>query len=457
MKNKSIIYVLLFFSNLMMATVSLPNFFSNGMVLQRNSEVKIWGWANPKEELIIKTSWDNKEYKTTGTNQAHWEISIPTPKEGGPYTITIKGYNEVVLSDILIGEVWLCSGQSNMEMSANWGIENGKEEIKNANYPLIRFFAVEKAASSSLQNNLIGSWQTCTPETMKHNSAVAYFFGKRLQEDLKNVPIGLVVSAWGGTPAEVWIPETEMQADKELLEEANKRPSSEYCPVKLGSTFNTMINPLIGYKIAGVIWYQGESNVGSNRYDSIFSTLIQSWRTLWGYDFPFYYVQIAPYFMGEEHFSGAILRNAQRKTLKVKGTAMVVSSDIATIDDIHPKNKKSVGMRLANLALANLYKTNQDLVNCPLFNKIEIKKDKVYVYFDYAEGLHFKDKKEVSFEIAGADNKYHPAKATIKNDIVIVQSNKVKEPVKVRFAWSNTSQTTLVNKSNLPASLFESE
>ncbi|VXB57695.1 Sialate O-acetylesterase [Flavobacterium sp. 9AF] len=457
MKSKIILYTFLLFSHVMMATISLPSFFSNGMVLQRNSEVKIWGWANPKEEIIITTSWNNKIYKTTGSNLADWKTSITTPKEGGPYSITIKGYNEVILSDILIGEVWLCSGQSNMEMSANWGIENGDDEVKNANHPFIRFFSIEKAAAHTLQNNLIGSWKTCTPEVMKYSSAVAYFFGKRLQEDLKDVPIGLLVSAWGGTPAEVWIPENAIESDKKILEEANKRPVSEYCPVKPGLTYNAMIHPLVGYKIAGTIWYQGESNVGSNQYDTIFSLLISSWRTLWGYDFPFYFVQIAPFSMGENHFSGAILRNSQRKTLRVKETAMVVTSDISTIDDIHPKNKKSVGIRLANVALANIYKTNPELVNSPILDKIEVKKNNVFVYFNYSEGLHFKDKNENSFEIAGSDGIFYPAKAVIKNDIVIVTSNKVKDPIIVRFAWSNTFQTTLVNKSNLPASLFESE
>jgi len=455
MRNK--LLFLLIVTNSMMANITLPAIFSDNMILQRNSEVKIWGWANPKEEIILKSSWNNIEYKVTANNQASWQISIPTSKEGGPYTITIKGYNEVVLKNILLGEVWLCSGQSNMEMNANWGIENGEDEIKNENYPFIRFFSVEKASAATLQTNLIGSWQTCTPETMKYNSAVAYFFATRLQEDLKDVPIGLIISAWGGTPAEVWIPESVIEADSTLLEAANKLTPSEYCPVKPGRTFNTMINPLVGYKIAGTIWYQGESNVGSNIYKKTFTALIHSWRDLWGYDFPFYYVQIAPYFMGEGHFSGAIVRNAQRETLAVSKTAMVVPSDIATTDDIHPKNKKTVGIRLANLALSNIYKTNKDLVNSPLYNRIRIVKNKVYVFFDYAAGLHFKDKNENSFEIAGDDGVYYKARAIIKNDIVILDSKKVINPKKVRFAWSNTSQTTLVNKADLPASLFESQ
>lgn len=451
------ILVLLLFANLVSANVTLPTFFSNGMVLQRNSEVKIWGWANPKEDVVLTTSWDGKEYKTLGSHLANWQLMITTPKEGGPHSITIKGYNEVVLKDILIGEVWLCSGQSNMEMTANWGIENKESEIAKANAPLIRFFTVEKATASAPQNNLLGTWKACTPESMQNSSAIAYYFARKLQVDLTNVPIGLIVSAWGGTPAEVWISEPALAVNQDLIAEADKRPVSEYCPVKTASAFNAMVHPLIGYKIAGTLWYQGESNVGSNAYQKIMTTLIDSWRKAWTYELPFYYVQIAPFTMGENHFSGAILRNAQRQTLVVKNTAMVVPSDISTTDDIHPKNKKAVGERLANLALANIYNTTQDLVNGPLYDKIEVKNNKVFVYFKYNEDLHFKDKKENPFEVAGADGVFYKAKAVIKDGLVIVTSSQVKNPIKVRFAWSNTFQTTLVNKANLPASLFESE
>lgn len=457
MKNNLVLIFFITITNTVMANITLPTIFSDNMVLQRNSEVKIWGWANPKEEVKMTPSWDNKEYKIVADSNANWSILIPTPKEGGPFTITLKGYNEITLKNILIGEVWLCSGQSNMEMNAGWGIKNGEEEAQKATNSNLRFFAVEKASADTPQNNLLGNWVECSPETMKKNSAVAYFFANRIKEDLKNVPVGMIVSAWGATSAEVWMPKNVIEADKELLEAAKKISPNEYCPVGPAKTFNAMIQPLIGYKIAGVLWYQGESNVGSAIYDKTFAALITSWRALWKEIFPFYYVQIAPYKNGDDHFSSVQIRDFQRRTLQLPKTAMVVTSDISTTDDIHPKDKKSVGVRLANLALANVYKTNSDLINGPLFKTIKIDRNKVYVNFDYADGLYFKDKQSNQFEIAGADNVFYQAEAKIKNNVVIVTSDKVKTPLKVRFAWENSAQSQLFNKANLPASSFISE
>lgn len=440
------------------ANITLPNIFGDNMVLQRNSEVKIWGWANPKEEIKLVSGWNNQEYKTVANNQAKWELTIKTPEAGGPYTISIKGYNEVVLKNILIGEVWVCSGQSNMEMSASWGIENGDEEVKNAANSNIRFFTVSKSTALTPQNNVLGNWVESTPETMKYFSAVGYFFAKRLREDLKNVPIGLISSNWGGTPAEIWMPEEVVQNDPVLLENAKKLNEQEYGPHQPGRAYNAMIAPITGFKIAGTIWYQGESNVGSLVYDKTLSALIASWRKAWNEEFPFYFVQIAPYKNGTNNFSNVTVRNSQRKILKeVPKTGMVLTSDISDTIDIHPKNKKSVGVRLANLALAETYKTNHNLVNGPLFKEIKTNKNKVTVSFDYAEGLYFKDKKSNQFEAAGTDGIFYPAEASIKNNEVILTSKKVFNPVKVRFAWGNTIQSDLFNKANLPASCFTSE
>jgi len=448
----------LLISSTMMANVSLPNIFGDNMVLQRNSEVKIWGWASPKEEIKLVSSWNNQEYKVTANNQAQWELKIKTPEAGGPFTISIKGYNEVVLKNILIGEVWVCSGQSNMEMSVSWGIDNGDEEAKNAANPNIRFFTVPKLTATTPQNNLLGNWTESTPETMKYFSAVGYFFAKRLREDLKNVPIGLISSNWGGTPAEIWMPEEVIQNDPLLLENAKKLNEQEYGPRQPGRAYNAMIYPFVGFKIAGTLWYQGESNVGSTVYDKTLSALITSWRKAWQDDFPFYYVQIAPYKTGTNNFSNVTLRDSQRKLLKeVSNTGMVVISDVSDTIDIHPKDKKSVGIRLANLALANTYKTNSGLVSGPLFKDFKVDKNKAIVSFDSAEGLHFKNKTSSQFEVAGADGVFYTADASIKNNQVILTSKKVNVPVKVRFAWGNTVQSDLFNKVNLPASCFITE
>jgi len=427
------------------------------MVLQRNAEVKIWGWANPKEEVKITPSWNNQEYKVIANSHAFWTISIPTPKEAGPFIILLKGYNQITLRNILVGEVWLCSGQSNMEMNANWGIKDGEKEALLATYPTIRFFSVEKSSAETPQNNLLGKWEECTPETMKKNSAIAYFFAQKITNNLKDVPIGMIVSAWGATAAEVWMPANVVLNDPELIKASRRANPNEYCPIEPGSTFNSMINPLIGFKIAGVLWYQGESNVGSTVYNKTFSSLITSWRTLWKDDFPFYFVQIAPFKNGEDRYSSVQIRDFQRRTLPLPKTAMVVTSDISTTDDIHPKDKKTVGVRLANLALTNIYKTNDNLVNSPLYKSIKINKNKAIVSFDYADGLYFLNNKSDQFEMAGADGIYFEAKATIKKNNVILQSDKVEKPLKVRFAWKNDAQSQLFNIANLPASSFTSE
>lgn len=453
-------YILLFlvFTNLASANVVLPNIFSDNMVLQRNTEVKIWGWGSPKEEITIITSWNNKEYKSTPDNEANWNLIIKTPEAGGPFEITIKGYNQITLKNILIGEVWLCSGQSNMEMNASWGIKNGEEEIKLANHPDIRFFNVPKLTSTTPQDNLSANWEECTPETMKYFSAVAYFFALHLQEDLKNVPIGLINSSWGGTPAEIWIPEPTIKSDQILAEAASKKEPTEYGPNLPGRAFNAMINPLAVFKIAGTIWYQGESNVGAQNYEKTLVALIKSWREKWNQEFPFYYVQIAPYQYGDNHFSGVEIQNAQRKVLSlVEQTGMAMTSDISTTDDIHPKDKKTVGNRLAEIALKKQYKTRNTIVEGPLFKNIKIEKNTITVTFENAEGLHFRNKKSRLFEIAGSDRVYHLAEAIINNNTIQVTSKFVKEPKSVRFAWKNTAQSDLLNSANLPASAFISE
>ena len=437
-----------------LAKVVLPSVFSDHMVLQQQDEVKFWGWANPSEEITISPSWTDETYTTKTSNQALWELMLETPKFGGPHTISIKGYNEIILKDILIGEVWLCSGQSNMEMSASWGIDNGDVEMAQADYPTIRFFTIPKISAKTPQNDLPADWEICTPETMKYSSAVAYFFAKKLQETLKDVPIGLVVSAWGGTPAEIWMPKETIEKDPVLTEAANKLTPVEWGPTEPARAYNAMIHPLVGYTMAGTLWYQGESNVGSKIYDKTLTGLIQSWRGLWDRVFPFYFVQIAPYQYGEDHFSGVEIRDAQRRVLnEVSNTGMVVISDVSPTDDIHPKDKKSVGIRLANLALKKHYHTINGLVESPTFSGVSFQKNKAALSFGHADGLYIKDKKSL-FEVAGEDQQFHPATYKLKGEMVIISSKKVKEPKYVRFAWGNTIQSNLLNKANLPASSF---
>jgi sialate O-acetylesterase len=452
--NKIGLIFTLFLIQVMNAEVSLPSFFSDGMVLQQNAQVKIWGWANPKEVVTIIPSWNKKEYKIEANANAYWELVIETVQAGGPYELEIKGYNTLHLTDILLGEVWFCSGQSNMEMTADWGIDNKEKEIAEANFPQIHFFRTAKVTADYPQVNTMGNWEACTPETMRKNSAVAYYFARRIQEMKPNVPVGLIISAWGGTPAEVWMPKDLFTEDQPFYMKAIERKTSEYCPVAPSKTFNTMIYPLMGYKIAGFLWYQGESNVGELTYKELFTQLIQSWRKLWEEELPFYYVQIAPYQYEGEGTYAAMTRDLQRQVLALPKTGMAVISDVAILNDIHPTNKKTVGIRLADIALKQHYKILQRTAESPLISDAKISKRGVELTFLNNEKLHFTTKENL-FEIAGEDEVFYQAKAKIIDGKVMVTCSKVKQPKYVRFAWGNAIQSNLFNEADLPASTFK--
>src|SRR5450759_1977989 len=447
------VVVLSVFLNVTHASISLPEIFSDNMVLQRNSVVTIWGWAKTGEPVVVRADWTDTEVTTKADNQDTWKITIKTPGAGGPYNIHIKGYNELTLKNVLIGEVWVCSGQSNMEMSAQSGIVNGEEEIKNANYSEIRLFTVFQATSHYPQDHFKGEWTSCTPETMKPFSVIAYFFARKLHKEL-GVPIGVINSSWGGTPAEAWMPEEVIQKDSLLREAAAKQKPVPWGPVEPARIYNSMISPMIPYRIAGVIWYQGEANtINAYAYKEMLSGLIKSWRSKWDYDFPFYFVQIAPYTYGN-NFQGVEVRDAQRKVLEVPNTGMVVVSDVGDTTNIHPKNKQDAAMRLANVALNRFYKTAAIEDSGPLYKDMIVDKNKAIISFDHSEGLHVAGEKLTYFEIAGEDKVFYPAEAKIKGQQVIVKSKMVKAPVAVRFAWRNTATPNLFNGANLPASCF---
>lgn len=459
MKKYSLLIINLFlFSVSALANVSLPSFFSDNMVLQRNSKVKIWGWASPFEEITIKPGWTTEEYKVMPTTDAYWEVKIKTPEAGGPYTISFKGYNEVLLKNVMLGEVWFCSGQSNMEWTPNQGIDNAEAEIANANYPNIRFFAAPKLSAPYPQINVPGNWKVCTPETMRYFSAIGYFFAERLQKELKNIPIGIINSSWGGSPAEVWIPEAFIAKYPVIAAAAAALKPVEWSPVKGGRTYNAMIYPFVGYKVKGMLWYQGESNVGSEVYDKTLGGLIQSWREAWKDDFPFYFVQIAPYKYDGGDYQGVTIRDAQRKVLQaVPNTGMVAINDISTTEDIHPRNKRPVADRLANLVLHDVYGLDKGIVNGPLYKSLKADNNKLTVYFDNAQGLHFKGKASTQFEIAGSDGVFHTAQAKIVKNTIVLTSKEVSKPVHARYAWHNTATADVFNNAALPMSSFKSE
>lgn len=440
------------------AKVRLPNIIGSHMVLQQKSKVKLWGWAAASESITIKTTWDTTTYKVIATNGANWETEINTPAAGGSYTITIEGENKIILEDVLIGEVWVCSGQSNMEWSGDQDLKESIDEAPKANQPEIRLFYVNKSTSLYPQDNLEGKWVVCSPESMIHFSAIGYFFGKKINSSIKT-PVGLINSNWGGTPAETWTPAYVIEKDPIIKKGAESLGQYAWWPSNTAIAYNAMIAPLTKFSISGVLWYQGESNVSSYySYEQLFTGMIDAWRAAWNKNFPFYFVQIAPYTYGN-NINGALLRETQTKASKHPNTAMVVVSDLVPdTTNIHPTLKIEVANRLANIALKNIYNQNMGVVNGPLYESMQIEKEKAILSFsNMGTGLMCKDKELNHFEIAGADQLFVPATAKIVGDKIIVTNKNIKSPVAVRYAFNNTAIGNVFNKEGLPLNLFRTD
>jgi sialate O-acetylesterase len=634
-------FCLLFIAqSISLGDVRIAGIFGDGMVLQQQAAVTIWGQASPFEEVQIKASWEGAAVHSKADRQGKWTTKLETPSAGGPYKICIKAKNEIVLNDVLVGEVWICAGQSNMEMGI-WAVDNAEQEIKAANYPNIRLFHFKRIISAEPVRQTEGKWYLCSPENVSSQgdwagfSAAGYFFGREIHKNL-NVPVGLIQVAWGGTPAEAWMSKESLLSDPDFEPIVKKIPKT-YSPEEIknseqeqeqwfkrlntpspdeagwmaphmneqgwktmrlpqtwedagllldgvvwfrtnvtipldwsgkdlvlslgpiddkdttwfngkqvGQTdswnanreyripsslisseknviavrvfdsggqggiygtpkqlklypvgesdgkgislagnwlykigvnpgpkpeikgqnpnkptvlYNGMVTPLIPYRIRGVVWYQGESNCErAFQYRKLFPALINNWRTVWNQgNFPFYYVQIAPFISWYKPFECAELRESQLMALSVPNTGMIVTSDIGNLTDVHPKNKQDVGKRLALWALAKTY--GQDIVcSGPLYKSMQVEDDKIRIFFNYSDGgLMMKGPKLTCFTIAGSDRKFAEAQAVIDGNTVVVSSDTIKQPVAVRFAWSNTDEPNLFNKAGLPASLFRTD
>ena len=448
----------LFFSVSAIGKIRLPAAVNSNMVLQHQSKTTLWGWSDPGEKIYVTTSWDNKLDSTEAGGAAKWKININTPIAGGPYTITLRGHNTIVLDNILIGEVWVCSGQSNMEWSSYHNLKQIIDELPHAGNNNIRLFHVTKTTSAFPQDDLPGEWKVCSSESLKGFSAVGYFFGKKLQHEL-GVPIGLINASWSGTPAETWTPEPVVNTDSGLKSAAGLLKPSKWWPIETGLAYNAMIAPLTAFPIAGAIWYQGESNSSTAAtYQKLFTAMIDSWRKAWQKEFPFYYVQIAPFDYGSGQ-NGALLREQQARSSSFPNTGMVVITDLVdNIKDIHPQNKLDVANRLANWALAQTYKKYEGAYKSPVFKNMEITKDKVNVYFDHAPtGLMIKGKKATDFYLAGEDQNFLPADVKIEKDKIVLTNKNIKVPVAVRFGFSNTAMPNLFSKEGLPVTPFRTD
>jgi sialate O-acetylesterase len=487
------------------ADVKLPAILGPNMVLQCDQPLPIWGWAEAGEKVTVECSGQHVE--TTAGANGTWRVTLAPLPAGGPVTMTVSGHNRLVLENILVGEVWLCSGQSNMTLRVDQA-DRAKEEIAAAKFPKIRLFTVKRAvAESGPQADCQGKWEECSPRTVGTFTAVGYYFGRDLFQSLGR-PVGLIHSSWGGTKAEAWTPRTALVADAVLqpivrhwademaafpqkkadfdrdhvkLEaewklavekaEAEGRmppaqpllrtgPNTQYAPSGL---YNAMIAPLATVGLRGVIWYQGEANVGApQQYQRLFPALITSWRAAWNRpDLPFLFVQLPNLArQAEPSKSGwAEMREAQLKTLALPNTGMAVTIDVGDPKNLHPTHKQPVGHRLALVAETLVYHHESEGGLSPLPAGSEAQGNSIRVKFKPANsGLMASDGKPLrGFVIAGSDKKFVPADATIEGDTVIVQSDSVAQPVAVRYAWADNPDCNLANRAGLPASPFRTD
>jgi sialate O-acetylesterase len=441
------------------AQLRLPALVSSGMVLQQNDSVNLWGWAGPDDWVYVTTSWNNKKDSTRATNGAKWRLKIKTPKAGGPYVISIKSQGKTTtLNDVLIGEVWVGSGQSNMDWSYYHGLKDVRAELPTCYNKNIRFFHILKTTADYPQDDVKGSWEVCDSNTLKRFSAVAYFFGKRINQQL-NVPIGLIHASWGGTPAETWVPDSYIAKNQALQAAANKLQTFKWWPSASGKAYNAMIAPLTNYTIAGALWYQGESNTGTNStYHQLMITLIDAWRAEWKKDFYFNVVQIAPFAYGN-HNIGALVQEAQWKLLSHPKTGVIVITDLVDdIKDIHPTNKHDVGLRLANWALGETYGVSGLAYKSPGFQSMQIEKGKVMLTIQNAPNALVANGNSIQgFYVSGEKEQWFPAEAKIVGNTITVWSKQVPVPAQVRFGFGNTIIGNVFSKEGLPLAPFRTD
>lgn len=483
--------------------MKLPHLISDGMVLQRGKPLNLWGTAEPGERVRI--SFQNQNASVLAGNDGRWKVEIGPFESGGPYTLTIEGQNKLVVRDVLVGEVWVCGGQSNMGFALQFAL-NAPTEISTADDPSLRLFSVPITVTGKPQETVAGQWLQARPESVANFSAVGYYFGRQLRK-LLNVPVGLICSAVGGTRAESWISHETLESDpdfREILEHgkawlestpkviadyqaeldrwkrAAEQAESQGNPIppfptapreprgdaweRPSGLFNGMVAPLTNYRIAGVVWYQGENNVPRPmQYRKLFPAMIGDWRRAWNQgDFPFLFAQISYFISGDAQYdlNWNLLQEAQLKSLSVPNVAMVVTADTEDYPDVHPKNKQEVGYRLALAAQALAYRCDVPFSG-PIYDSMSVEGATIRLRFTHVyHGLTVRKGKNTSlmqFRIAGKERKFETADAIIDGDTVVVSSPKVPEPLAVRYAFPYTPEANLYNYAGLPAPAFRTD
>jgi len=495
-----IILAALLLPALLSADVRLPALFTDHAVLQRNQPIHVWGWATAGEKVSV--SFRQQRIETEGDSSGRFSVYLQPEEAGGPDRLEIRGKNRIRLDDVMVGEVWVASGQSNMEWIVK-NSNNAEKEIADADHPSIRIFKVKLVTAEQEKEDVEGQWVRVSPETIPDLTAVGYFFARHLREET-DLPIGVIQSAWGGTPAQAWTSQRTLEMDESLtpylrrwraVEEAYPRalvrhqtalrawqleaaaarkdnrqseiprqpsapqgPGNQHEPAAL---YNAMIAPLVPYGIRGAIWYQGENNAENalgSEYRHLFRAMIEDWRRAWGLgDFPFLFVQLANYGLVSDGAEWEELRESQLQTLSVRNTGMAVTIDIGNPQDIHPRNKQDVGKRLALAALQMSYGRHDLVYSGPILRQAVQEGSSMRLWFDHVgAGLDLRNG-SAGFEIAGADGIFHPATVEIDGESLVASRAEIAKPVAVRYAWKAAPEVTLFNKEGLPASPFRTD
>jgi sialate O-acetylesterase len=467
MKSKIfIVSIILMFCFCLEAKIKVASLLGDNMVLQRNSEVKLWGKADPNQKLNITIGWGREKFNATANDKGDWLVKVKTTEAGGPFSVSIiSGKEKVVLQNILLGEVWLCSGQSNMEMPvAGYGdqpVNGSTDALLTAENNNLRLYTVGKLSIATPQDTCKGSWLVATPESVSKFSAVGYFFARILQQSL-NIPVGMITTNWGGSRIEAWMKNDVITGFADAYKQTSQEKSQPN--QRASRLYNGMIAPLVNYNIKGAIWYQGESNKDNYQdYAALQAAMVKSWRTDFGVgDFPFYFVQIAPHWYGNSKaINVALQREAQYNSLAlIPNSGMVTTVDIGEEKSIHPAEKATVSKRLALWALSETYNVKGLPYKSPAYKSIQIKDSVAVISFENAaNGLTTYGKTVECFEVAGPDSLFYPAKLTINQKQARVYSPKVKVPLAVRYNFCNFSPTSgfLYNTAGLPLIPFRTD
>lgn len=445
-------------------TLVLPSIISDHAVFQRNAECKLWGWYPGDRTLKIVPSWSQSDtIKVRADKSCAWSVKVSTPEDKGPHRLLFYDEYDTLLNqvdDVLMGETWLCSGQSNMEYKMEFPILDAPALSLEVDVPDIRFFKVNKFPSNHPVERIGGEWVICSPETYKDFSAVAFFFGQCLFQKLDS-PIGLIGSYWGGSSIEPWIDVETYKVNTKAFELSKKNQLIDWSPTANAVINNGMISPITNYRLAGVIWYQGEANVmRPNDYGVMLEAMVEGWRRQFEHDLPFYYVQIAPW-SGYSAKNAALLREQQYLVSKsLKNGGMINISDLVNdIDDIHPGIKKQVGLRLANLALLQTYDQKEVSPLFPEMKTVELKGNKALVEIDVEGELVFPDKESVKFEVVDHQGKIYPAigKLQRKKNIIEVSAKGVSQVCAVRYCFTNDAIPDVFGANGLPLLPFRTD